>query len=84
MDSDDVQIPKNPKCVSCHRFVKKVSGKMKVVQNKNEAIASSLALYKRIAINDVLCGSCRVLIYKHRKLDDKRNTTNIGYRESFL
>ena len=39
MDSNDVQIPKNPKCVTCHKFVKKVSGKMKVVQNKNEAIA---------------------------------------------
>ena len=78
MDSNDVQIPKNPKCVSCHRFVKKVSGKMKVVQNKNEAIAFSLALRKRIAINDVLCGSCRVCIYKHRKLDDESKIPDIG------
>ena len=36
MDSNDFPIPRNPKCVPCHRFVKKVSVKMMVVQTKNE------------------------------------------------
>ena len=56
---------------------------MKVFQNKNEAIAFSLALYRRIAINDVLCGSCRVFIYKHRKLDDESKNPNIGFARDF-
>ena len=35
MDSNGVPIPKNPKCFFCHRFGKKISGKMKVAQTKN-------------------------------------------------
>lgn len=54
----------NKRCVACSKFIKKVRGRKKIVLSTDEADAFSFYLGKNIAINNVLCGFCRVAAFK--------------------
>lgn len=59
----------NPKCAACDKFCHKVPGQKKKIQTEKEAKHYGDNLQRTIAVNDVLCGKCRVLHYKKKKLD---------------
>ncbi|GAB1860468.1 SWIM-type domain-containing protein [Camponotus japonicus] len=57
---------KNLKCAGCDTFLKKITGKKKIVKNANEAHDFSSTLQRIIVANDILCKKCRLSIYKKK------------------
>ena len=56
----------NVRCSGCEAFVNKRKGKKKIIKNAIEANNFSLCLNRTIVVDDILCHSCRLSIYKKR------------------
>lgn len=56
----------NPQCDSCHAFLKKVKGQIKIISNQSDERTYSEALGKKIVNGSVLCNKCRQVPYTKR------------------
>ena len=54
----------NVQCAGCDAFVNKRKGKKKTIKNETDANDFSLSLNRIIMVNDILCHSCRLSMYK--------------------
>ena len=60
----------NVTCASCDVFLRKRKGKKKMIINVTEANNFSLALKRKIDVDDILCNSCRHSAYKKNLKND--------------
>ena len=61
----------NVTCAGCDVFLRKRKGKKKMIKNITEANHFSLALKRKIDVDDILCSSCRLSAYK-KNLNNER------------
>ena len=71
----------NVTCAGCDVFEWKRKGKKKMIKNVTEANNFSLALKRKIDVDDIFCNSCRLSAYKKNLNNDSH--TNLESASSF-
>lgn len=65
MAENDLQ--KKLRCDGCDKIFRKIKGKKKLINNEYEAKEYSTCLGRTLIVNNILCGKCRLTIYREKE-----------------
>lgn len=77
----------NSKCIKCQKWLNKLNKRYKIINEQDDIVFLSSVIGRNVSVNDVLCNSCRLIMYKKRRhsynidKDDPDFTMNISKKQ---